>query len=303
MSLIAMEFERNENALKGRLRHWFRFDHLRPEQGIALLIGLEADDVYVQAVLDWGKSKNEDYAILDFGVSLLNGDEIKTSLGPKSDNERKPYDERIHPYECHPFIETESNNEMTEEELELSSASVEAEVAAITAATVKAMQEAYDNFYADLEGIRNHFSDFVNKHRAWCQYWGSGDHPRRTPLTYFVEWATSKGFNPYWEAVAVELGQIPGEASVNDGKQPESQSITDLERDRLLKQIGALALTLAEKSNQYKRSNGKPNALEIAKNTVLILDALPDANSRGVGESNIRESIKVGLELLTAIKG
>lgn len=76
MSFIAKGFEPDINALKYRLRHWFRFDHIRPEQGIALLIGLDASDVYVNAIANWGKDKSEDESMLSFGISLLNGDEI-----------------------------------------------------------------------------------------------------------------------------------------------------------------------------------------------------------------------------------
>jgi hypothetical protein len=85
MSFIAKRFEPDVNVLKRNLLHWFRFDHLRPEQGIALLIGLDADDVYVNAVADWGKDKRQDEGMLSFGISLLNGDEITSN--PKGDNE------------------------------------------------------------------------------------------------------------------------------------------------------------------------------------------------------------------------
>jgi hypothetical protein len=84
-------------------------------------------------------------------------------------------------------------------------------------------------------------------------------------------------------------------------KDESSYLLASPERNTLLKQIAALSLVLAEKSNRYKRG-GKPNALQIAKDTVEILDALPDADTRGVGSSSIRESIHAGIELLTTIK-
>ena len=73
------------------------------------------------------------------------------------------------------------------------------------------------------------------------------------------------------------------------------------DRNNLLKQIAALSLLISEKSNLYKRG-GKPNALQIAKGVEGIIDALPDANMKGVSGSSIRESIREGLELLTMTK-
>ena len=93
---------------------------------------------------------------------------------------------------------------------------------------------------------------------------------------------------------------LPLVPSADEGKN-SGRPLISTERDILLKQIGSLSLVLAEKSNRYKRG-GKPNALQIAKDTVEILDALPDADTRGVGSSSIRESIHAGIELLTTIK-
>lgn len=77
--------------------------------------------------------------------------------------------------------------------------------------------------------------------------------------------------------------------------------LTTSERNTLLKQIGALSLALAERSSKYKRGD-KPNALQIATLTIEVVDALPGANATGVGTSNIRESIRQGIELLTAVQ-
>jgi hypothetical protein len=73
------------------------------------------------------------------------------------------------------------------------------------------------------------------------------------------------------------------------------------ERHTLLKQIGALSLVLAEQTKKFKRGE-KPNGLQIANAAGEIVDALPGANSAGIGASSIRESIRQGIELLTAIQ-
>ncbi|QOK90886.1 hypothetical protein HF908_04955 [Ralstonia pseudosolanacearum] len=66
----------------------------------------------------------------------------------------------------------------------------------------------------------------------------------------------------------------------------------------LKKQVALLALLLAEKGGKYKNGD-KPNASQIAEAVDELLQALPDAKTRGVGKSSIRESIKAGLDLLT----
>jgi hypothetical protein len=80
--MIVKRFEPDIRVLKSRLRHWFNFDHLQAEHGIALLIGIEPEDIYVKALGNYNNNlaTNE---ILSFGISLLNGDEI--SSGPFSD--------------------------------------------------------------------------------------------------------------------------------------------------------------------------------------------------------------------------
>ena len=77
----------------------------------------------------------------------------------------------------------------------------------------------------------------------------------------------------------------------------ESLSLGDTERASLQKQIGALALVLAEKSAKYKNGD-KPNASQIAEVVSITLDAMPDVNKRGVSSANLRASIKAGIGLL-----
>ena len=84
MGFVAKGFEPDVNKLKRRLGYWFKYDHLRPEQGIALLIGMEPNSIYIEAVANWGKNRSNDNEILDEGIMLLNG-EIICSY-PKSDD-------------------------------------------------------------------------------------------------------------------------------------------------------------------------------------------------------------------------
>lgn len=74
MNLTANKLARNEEVLKSRLRHWFRFDHLRPAQGIALLLCFALDNEDERDVVDWGD--NNEVRILRLGVPLLNGNKM-----------------------------------------------------------------------------------------------------------------------------------------------------------------------------------------------------------------------------------
>lgn len=76
-------------------------------------------------------------------------------------------------------------------------------------------------------------------------------------------------------------------------------SLTESERDILLKQIGLLSLVLAERSSMYKKGSGDPNALQIANAAAEIVEAGDFEGKRGTSSSSIRENIAKGLELLT----
>lgn len=91
------------------------------------------------------------------------------------------------------------------------------------------------------------------------------------------------------------------ENSINGFSTVSEKPFATTERNTLLKQIGAISLALAEQSKKYKRGE-KPNALQIATVVGEIVDALPGANTAGVGASSIRESIRQGIELLSAIQ-
>lgn len=187
MSLIAKIFSPDENVLKDQLHHWSRFDQLQSEYGIALLIGLKPDFLSVAAMEDWGFDTRRNEEILDFGITLLNGDEINS--WPKSDNEELSGCESCH-------------------------------------------QNEHSNHP---EKARTRLAHFAQQHSRLREYWNSGKHPEFTPLSYFVEWARSKGFNPDWAPIAVELGLIPGATSVM-----EEKPMTTTERNTLLTIIAAL---------------------------------------------------------------
>lgn len=91
------------------------------------------------------------------------------------------------------------------------------------------------------------------------------------------------------------------EQSINGNASGSPMPLATTERHTLLKQIGALSLALAEQSKKYKRGE-KPNGLQIANVAGEIVDALPGANTAGLGVSSIRESIRQGIELLSAIQ-
>lgn len=187
MNSIANKFEPDVNGLRGHLRHWFRFDHVEPAKGIVLLVGLIPDDVTLSVMSDWGFNKSRDEEFLDFGMTLLNGEEINT--WPKSDDE-----------------------ELSDRE------------------SCKLGERDYHPIRAKVR-----FAHLVSRHRQLLQYWNSGRHPEFTPLSYFVEWAISKGLNPDWVPFAVELGLIPGVTSVT-----EEKPITTTERNTLLTIVAAL---------------------------------------------------------------
>jgi len=79
-------------------------------------------------------------------------------------------------------------------------------------------------------------------------------------------------------------------------QQPEP-SLTESDRDKLLKQIGGMALVLAEKSGKYKLGE-KPNASQIAEAIQAIFDAGDFQGRKGTGSTELRSSISAGLKLL-----
>ena len=78
---------------------------------------------------------------------------------------------------------------------------------------------------------------------------------------------------------------------------PKSTALSDPERDTWRKQVGALALALAEKGGKYKLGT-RPNANQIAMLAHDVAAALPDASLRGVSKDHLREAITAGVKLL-----
>ncbi|MDP2782979.1 MAG: hypothetical protein Q8O38_00095 [Sulfurimicrobium sp.] len=102
MNLIAKRFEPDIGGLKIQLRHWFRFDHLRPEQGIALLIGIKPSVLFQECVDVWPDGDAIKGNLL-FGIDLINGDEI--TAFPKSEDEEVPDSEYWTEEEQEHFLE------------------------------------------------------------------------------------------------------------------------------------------------------------------------------------------------------
>jgi len=119
MGTVVNKFDCDEKLI-GRLQHWLRFGYLRPEQGISLLVGLEADDKSVKVTTEWGKNKSSDNALLGVGITLLNGDEIKLTPNPNSVNEEITHHEiNIGFNDDHSFEEQDRENyEISEAEFD-----------------------------------------------------------------------------------------------------------------------------------------------------------------------------------------
>ncbi|WP_449412593.1 hypothetical protein [Pandoraea soli] len=127
--------------------------------------------------------------------------------------------------------------------------------------------------------------------------WDSGQHPERAAPSYFIQWAQSKQRPPAWLPWAVEHNLIESKDSFAELPTAD-EPIGDRERGTLQKQIAALALVLAEKSNRYKRGQ-KPNVKQIADAIEDLLEALPDSNKNGLSSANIRANITAGIDLLS----
>ena len=115
------------------------------------------------------------------------------------------------------------------------------------------------------------------------------------------EWTSAREFPKDSYFVVRKDALTKFEASIHGKSAAIENPMVISERNNLLKQIAALSLALAEKSNRYKRGD-KPNVSQIADATIDTLDALPDINPGGIGKSSFRDSIKAGLDLLTMTK-
>jgi hypothetical protein len=127
-------------------------------------------------------------------------------------------------------------------------------------------------------------------HRAWGTQPIIFDEPRSVKLADVVV--------PMIEVVKHD-GQIADELAKQGGVLSEKKEAT------LLKQIGALALAIANKSTAYKIGE-KPNMAAIADAAINAVETLSakthdNLNVHGLSSSNIRGNIKKGLDLLEGV--
>lgn len=137
------------------------------------------------------------------------------------------------------------------------------------------------------------------------------DHDRGTCLDVrnVIGWLKSIGY-PSWgietlDEMLRESQRVHDEVADDDlasvqidaGTEVHVEQLGPRARNTMLKQMGALALLLAEKSPLYRNGND-PNVLQIAKAITVHLELHPDINSRGLSVSNLSANISEGLDLL-----
>jgi len=119
-----------------------------------------------------------------------------------------------------------------------------------------------------------------------------------SPVTAFPEGSMLivriEAFREFERVIADDVSEGNTSAFTTSNK----LGLSEIERNNLLKQIGGLALVLAEKNNRYKKGE-TPSANAIAESIIEIIGSLPDANQHGLGKSSIRDSIGNGLKLIT----
>lgn len=114
----------------------------------------------------------------------------------------------------------------------------------------------------------------------------------RVELQKFATWANALS----WQ-LPPDLKAIVASGDGGNSHSSASAAMDGTERVRLLKLVGALSLLLAEQKTMYRRGD-RPNGSQLAEAVASIVEAIPDANSRGLGVSNTRASISEGLTLL-----
>ena len=131
---------------------------------------------------------------------------------------------------------------------------------------------------ADVRAMAERLRAEVPNEKVRTRYWRRYDWIfQRTAVE---AWAKLNGFRLPWEASA---------------ESPPSPA-TRIETLRRL--VGALAHILAARSDRYRHIGGEPNVSAIADAVLDILAELPDAETRGLGTTNIRDNIAAGLRLL-----
>jgi hypothetical protein len=90
-----------------------------------------------------------------------------------------------------------------------------------------------------------------------------------------------------------------GETDFFKSESERDKPLTESERAKLLKQIGVLALVLAEKSNQYKKGD-RPNSSRIVTTAQEVLELGDFPGQTGTGKTELSNSIRAGLKPLQA---
>jgi len=111
-------------------------------------------------------------------------------------------------------------------------------------------------------GAEQEFEQLVSRFDLYLDYWNSGSHPERTPLSYFVDWARLKGVLPDWGHAADLFSISPSNAV--------EKPLLQTERNTLLTIIAALA------KHSGINCDGRGAASQIAKLTEEIGAAVSD---------------------------
>lgn len=108
-------------------------------------------------------------------------------------------------------------------------------------------------------------------------------------------------FNPPRVVKLTDVVVRADEAASFKSELDYAEPISDSERSRLLRQIGAMAMFIASSASIYSRGS-KPNAKQIAVAVEDMLNEAPDMNKYGIGDTNFRKSIGEGIKLLETLK-
>ena len=236
MGFIAKRFEPNPNVIRNKLRHWFRFDHLDADDGIALLIGVDPKQgLFEEQISEFH---------LIFGISFLDGDSICLDLEESDDPEISDYEyssnegcslaverakERFQPYRVkhsrymsywesgtHPertppiyFVEWAISKGIAPEWLPI-------------AKEIGLVNQIDDNNSCTTITDRSHVSDkLAILNQAAQRFWANADRDDRSTHptnSYVVEWL---GKNGYTQSLAEKAATIIRPEWAPTGRKPE----------------------------------------------------------------------------------
>ncbi|MFD1555753.1 hypothetical protein ACFSHT_08955 [Paraburkholderia silviterrae] len=140
----------------------------------------------------------------------------------------------------------------------------------------------------DEDGKRLGFIDARDVHRRLIALFDSIQNTKTNEQRTLLQWLN-----------IARKSEIPYHTWVNHFLTPgDADELSETRERSYRKQIAGLAMLLANKSNRYKKDDGTPNADNIADDVRSLLDPLPRENTRGAGDTQIRENIGKGMELL-----